>query len=758
MALVSTTAALGVQPPNADGMISQFGTSLDWRFDPESSQGPWQGIGCEYIAPLRAMGPKGDTSPRDMTLTPADPWRLVNQSGNPTVKWVECTDGEVYSSEASATHTLTIDMPTRSYPNFALSLVRSAPPPGQGVPVYVAVTMQGEVYNQSTEAWDAGEISFVLPMEDADYGLREPFLHAIAPATPGYAYLTDGTIISRGRGGCAMRQGERRETWVFEYALNDAYDASDTALSASTGAHFLIRNGDGDDYWHCFRRDIRLTQGADVTLTVCGAVTAVNLTPIRYTTGSASPVREHWLSRFTDGAPDYNVLAQWATATTWGHVYQPAVGWTVTTADGAGPGRSRKPLLTFTLTEDEYGYPAKKGAQYYRPIVWYCTMDIPAVIDWEDGTISTTEGQGNMVGNTWEMDVTYRNGRGQAFFRQSQTPLYTDWRVNGKASLTLGWDPLASYAIQAREIATGYIPPGGLKRTTDANATEPHALTVEFATFDEVRLRRKEVEYFRQAGGRTVLDWITAVANRTGFGGTVSVAPGVADLIIPLAELPSQPNLAPQDGDGWLQHIDEVCKATGLRVGFDDDGSGRLFVDAGTPDYSHGISAIAFTLDHATANPEDDIYRLEPTNSAEEFRNRLLAIYGPSRYRQTYTAVESDAERLAGIGDDWNRVMVEDDADSPVEAFTRFIRDHYRMQQFVQWTGPLRPELRPDAFVQINGYDDDHDIPDGSIWQIVHVAHESHQEDEVGDALSTIHAVMVYDAGGTTTGMEDEES
>jgi len=736
-------------------MITKFGASLDWRFDPESSEGIWEGMGIEYIPPLRALAPKGDTSPRDMTCSVSDPWRLVNQSGHPTVLYAECTDGDVHALEATAKHTLTIDMPRGSYPNFALNLVRSAPPPGQAVPVYVAVTMSAESYDADSDTWVAGDLNLVLPLENEDYGLREPFVHLIAPATPGYGYLTDGEILSRGRTSSAMQQGVSRETWIFEYATNDAYDQDDTLLAQPDGGHLLIRNDNSDDYWHVRSRTLRLVQGADVTVTVCGAIVALNLTPLRYGDATAWPVRYHPLVRCTDGPPDYNVTVEWNTETTWGHVYQPAVGWTVTTTHQIPYGLNRRPLLTFELDKDEYGDPTEEGANYYRPLVWYCTMDIPAVIGEVDGTLDTTEGDGVLTGASWEMDATYRGSRGQAQFRRSDTPLYPAWIVNSKVSLSLGWDGLASAGIRAQTVATAYIPPGGIVRDEDANADALHGLTVEFATFDAVRLERKEIETFRQAGGRTVLDWMTAVANRIGFGGTVSVDPGIADAIIPLAELPSQPNLAPQDGDGWLTHIDEVARACGIRIGFDKDGTGVFFADTGPEEYEHGVSTIAFTLSRATASVEDDIYRIEPSKVMEDFRNRLLIIYGPSRYRQRYVAIESDAERLAGVADDWNRVMVEDDADSPVEAFIKFIRDHYRMQKFVEWVGPLRTDLRPDAFVQINGYDDAHGdcIPDGSVWQIVHVRHRAQQEDAIGDAETTVRAVMVYDGGSTTGGI-----
>jgi hypothetical protein len=245
----------------------------------------------------------------------------------------------------------------------------------------------------------------------------------------------------------------------------------------------------------------------------------------------------------------------------------------------------------------------------------------------------------------------------------------------------------------------------------------------------------------RQAGGMTVGDWLDLIGNRMGLpAGMIACDAAVENQVIPLHEIPSTANLEASDGSSWLSHIQAVENAGDIRVGWDTDGI--LFADAGSPEYEHGVSAIAYALDETSATHEDIVYKVDASTLGGGFRNVLKATFGREDKRTDYYWVEAQADRLAGIGDDWPVVITDDDARYPADIGERFNREHYDTQQgTIQWEGPCRPTLLPDQFVSITaasgvGVDVD------SVYRITQVTHS--MDAEAFDASTSVEAVLVY--------------
>jgi len=311
---------------------------------------------------------------------------------------------------------------------------------------------------------------------------------------------------------------------------------------------------------------------------------------------------------------------------------------------------------------------------------------------------------------------------------------------NAEVAITVGWDDTAPEAMRATRWATAYIEPGGIERLRDGSQYQGQLqISVSVAGFDVVRMPQKEVVDARQAGGRTVQDWLSDVARRLNVPWAIyedSNEPAIATRRIPLAPLPSEPHLEAQDGQWWSDHLTGVCDALGLRWGFDRSGYGELFVDNGPPAYNGTHS---FVVDADTLMPEGQWYTVTHTNSIDGMTNICKAVSGVQHayYQDTVSA-------RTAFGDDWTRVVSVAEGADPHDALVQtWLESHDNATQIV-WRGPLRVDLRPDEFLLMADPPQHMGIPVGSVWRITR--HHVSCDPSRGTAVSEVEAVMVSES------------
>lgn len=707
--LIAPEAKLTLRPPDYHGLVTQYGYGRDWRIDRD-----WQRLNLEYVTPLRALAPAGQKLPANMTLGVDwievggfnNMWRQVYASGNPVVSWVEFYDGALYPSTASGPEFLGGLLSVAEWdPAWLLSVMRYMPPAEQGVHTQITVSMRGraqvdeEGKLDAEGEWEDATLSLVLPLADEEY--RCPFLHVIAPEAAGYFdVLTSGHILSEGPSTSAQAQGVVREGWLFE-----TIDVVPWGEEGYAGTHFLLRNTADMSSWWWFHSPLVGAQSGVLGLTVGGSVQAVNLAPIEYGNleGTGYPLEGQALP--SCAGSEWNPTAAWRAEQT------EAEGWTVGVAGAAGD--LYRPYVTMTRTDPE--------ALHRRPVVWSIQQAHAAVVEPQGGISETTAGQDCLRSVAYRLNSEWKGAEGEAVFEPASGD--TEWfpalRENSLVEVHLGWPEGTGEGLDCGRVATAYILPGGLQRLRDGESfAGAPLLTLRFGDFWASRLGVKDILDLPQAGGQTVEDWAEMIGNRLGFtAGEIAVDAAVADRIIPLSSLPSEPNLAPQDGDGWEGHIRAVEVAAEVRVCFDREGAGGLQVDAGRPAYQEGVSEFAYRLDYDTLTEQDVLYRVEVTPAGRQWRTLLKATAGRADSEKVLYWSETPEERHAGIGDDWGRGMTDREATSPDYLQSAFAREHRRDAQRLSWEGPLRPDLRPDLFVQVT------ELPGVgvealSVWQI----------------------------------------
>jgi hypothetical protein len=738
-------ATLTYNHPAAGGMVTEFGYSRDWRFSKL-----WQGRYVEYIEPLSAMAPAGTIYPRDMAL--AD-WTVTRNTAvgewysdsYPVVKGLLFRDGQVYPAETSVdvwSTTLTSNSEALP-PNLVLHTIRSVAPPGQGVVPQVNVELQG-VYWDGTD-WDSpARLSLILPKESATY--KNPLLHVYVGAwADAVNPFTDNSIVSEGPGSSSAAQGVLRESWIIETV--EIWQDSAGVLYGETGegrtfvrSHFLVRNtADMSAWWHWSSDVFRCKAAGQWRLNMGGAITWVNVVPIYYgaAAGYCWPPKELPLPVVTGS--DWN-----EEASPWGGVQTSVSDWTVVAAatTTTPPGVSHRPTVTFTRTS--------AGGQFKRPVAWLAFEEHPATVAVPEGLPAEEDTTGTTLLRfvTYELNNRWKGAHGTAEFYPSETVPYPNWQENGIIELAVGLAPMDAVSndpnLALAQVATGYILPGGIKRSRDGSVRSGgHQLSIAFGDYAASRLAQKAIVDFRQAALRTVEAWAQSVALRIGIPtSAVTVDAGVASKIIPYHELPSLANLAPQDGDSWESHIADVERACGIRVCFDYAGTGGMQVDSGPPLYSEGVSAISFALDEDSVTLEDQIEQIELDRDGGRFRNFLKLNYGPEENRTSYYYAQTTVARTAGIGDDWPEVINADAATAATDILAEFLRERYRWGTAVRWTGPLRRHLRPDQFVTIDvtGLG----IAEGTVLQII--SHEMSCNRETMTAQSTCLCAAVVTA------------
>ena len=718
MALIIPKGKLVVGLPQYDGLVTEFGLARDWRCNER-----WVGYNCEYIEPLRAIAPVGDIYPADMatadwTASWNNRWRERYVSGFPVAQWLEFYDGSIYAAgTASSTSAGNLLSDGDWSPRWALFLQRYTPPSTQGVYSWFAIQQEALWWNGAT--WADAIFSIFLPLGDDTYG--KPFMHLAYPATHATTFdvLTEGTVLSTYDGGFEREQGPQRLTLTLEYEEDTAKYSGGYVLALFAGA---------TKRWAYHNRNLRLSTG-QVRVTCNGGIQSFCLAPITYQrNGTTMPWQEKPMPVVSGET--------WVSATTWDTVQSTATDWVVSVAK---EGSSQRPVVSFT--RDAYGQTAK------RPVLWMANEQHDATIANADATTETTEGEAKLQSLTWRWDRTYRGCRGVATFSGFESEPFPNWRENAKVDVYLGWQTGAGASITSALVASGYIVPGTLTKLRDggAFAGDPQLGSVEIGAFDVVRMARKDILDLRQAGGMMVNDFMLMAGNRMGLPTSmIDVAVAVQTLEIPLAELPSAPAFAPQDSDSWAQLFDQIQEACDIRIGFGKDTTGKFFADAGPPTYSHGYSSIAFSIDEDTVTPEDVVYRIEHNRSGDGFRNFVKIIVGPDDDRAEYYWAEALADREAGIGDDWSRVIVDDDTDRSsgiYDVASKFFSTECVWQDDIVWVGPARRDLMPDEFVQIT-HCDDLGFEVDAVYQIT--SHEIEVDIEAFDARSTIRAVQVY--------------
>jgi hypothetical protein len=713
VSLICTEAAIQCGAPNIGGMPTQFGLSRDWRPGEK-----WRGYNCEYIKPLGAIGPVADARPRSMG---AGDWN-INSIANTSwvarypafvdsVRCVQFSDGSVYAP-GSSTYDAQGQLLASTWcetvlPRFALYIIRSMPPAGQGAPTAVNVVVPTVFDDDGVSKPGLLTLYFPLAGDSSETGKKfsEPFLHHMLledVGEDGYYYLyTEGDILSKGPRSSSTRQGSGREGWIVEYE-------EDATLF--DGGHILIRNTENmDQWWHFHDRRIRMASKAiwDAAgftgysdaykwrINAIGAVQTINLTPLLYGAAAASCWPEE--PRPLPHEVDANEVEEdaWNDTASWGDLSTDSAGWTVATAQAADG--TRRPQTTFTPPASAVGR---------RPILWLQTEDYAAVFSAAAGARGDTDGDGVLEGLVWTWGKDFKGSRGAASFYRGDTAIYETWVERADCLLAMGWSSEAGASIDKQDITQAYIMPGGLPR--DRAGAEymgaPGLGPVQFGAFDSAVLPDKPLIDVRQAGGMTVEDWAGMIADRLGIpSGKLYVDAAVASIMIPTNAIPSKPHLAAGDGESAVSHIAAVEKAAGIRVCWNKTPSYVMWVDGGAPAYVAGTSTISLQIDYNTLTEQNMAYNIEHSQSAQRSANALKARYG--REDQTggqseYYQVQPVAHReLHSQGDFW--AYYEDPDADRAELVGRYNNERKAGDSRLSWRMPLRVDLLPDLFVQV---------------------------------------------------------
>jgi hypothetical protein len=763
MALIVPEGKLVFKGPLADGLVKSFGLGRDWRF----AKGTWYSPEMEYIDPLQAVAPWGDKRPADMTL--AD-WTLTGNTavkewvgiGNPSVTGVLFYDGSVYADGTPlGTFCTRLESPTSAViPQLLIRRQSYPPPPGQGVIPQMTVAVHAE-FEVAEGDWQPARVGLWLPLHAEKY--NRAFLHCYVGTSEEDAWtrdvdiFTEGFTLSEGPASGSLSQLELSELWIWEYL--EVWTDADGAVFGESGVgrefqacHILIRTGsEPQNWWHYTSRNLRLKAGS-IAVTVGGCQQWFTVNQVGYGWGTATCAPLSWpgMPAVYDG--DANA---WNDDPTWGAVSSTMAGWTVTVAEDAG---AHRPIITATPS----------GPAYTRPVVWYATEDNPTLVgDADPQTEDTDSVAGGLLSLTYEVSDTYQGAQGTALIRHSEddTERFPNWKPNSKMELHGGWQADAGAGLAVGKIAELYIKPDGLKRGRqgdEATAGAPY-LEVSMGDYAEVRAARNECMDMRQAGGQTAEEWAQGIANYLGITDALcNVSAEVADMVIPLCpDIPSLPSCLAQDGHGILDHIREVQTAADLRVGFNRLIGGTwylMFVDAGPPTYTDGVSPIAYTIDHDSTTEEDAIWVATADSSGDRFRNVVKSLYGrpgkpliaADKTQQVYYWAETLASRKASVGDAWRMVMRDENATNPGDLMRTWARDYYSWQGALRWTGPLRRDIMPDDFVEV-GTLPGIGIPANAVYQVVSVK-QSYDFDRY-DATMEILAKLVYPTQTTYYGM-----
>ena len=747
--MLQPSARILYWPPGVNGYTSAFGHAHDWLPDDK-----WSMWDCEWVEPLRAIGPRPDLRPQDTSLsqfTLTSGWnnlfRDVTLSGNPAVGGIQYYDGAAYPA-GSAFADVTGGLTTKDnrWPNWVLHTVRNSPPPSQGIHTHIIVEMEA-----THVTLGAGRVNVVIPLANEQY--TQPFLHWIAPL-PGRAYnvSTDGTIVKQFSGGSGAKQGGHRESFVcqVEQLYRNPTTQATYAQAAEgliyLGAYILLRSGDNLEQWTSWWTPDLKFVAAPIHISVAGAVQSFSLTPLEYGGPQAAPSTPRCEPSDAFAVPTA-ANGTWQTGTEfWPFVQSYATNWTVTAAESAN---GRKPSVT--LVRDQW------TARYVRPLLWRASVDCPA-------TITTAAPAGTWPKDTRDGDLLqtlnvtlnsdYKGATGTATIRPQWPRPLSDWAENGYVAVDMGLDGETGLWAE-QTVLTGRILPDGLTPSRAGADSGRPALTVAFGDLAAGPLQNKVLLDWRSVAGRrlicTAADpcsgwasgycWLHSLANRMGLAyAQVTYDDGTLTTVVPVAPLPSTPTLLTPDGTSFLEHIRAVEAACGVRVRFDYAADGKLSIDTGPPAYTHGVSDISFVLDEDETDIEALVTGVQVDRGGARWRNAAKFHITGETGEVTYYWLDTEASRLATVVDDWWAYYCDDDATSLAQLWRRYQQEGHRWTAAIRWTMPLCPGLRPDAFVQLNV--NSLGLAYGSVYQITQ--HTMTADVGTGTAQSTLTATIVY--------------
>jgi hypothetical protein len=741
-------------PPGVNGYASAFGHARDWYPDEK-----WLCWNCEWVEPLRAIGPRPDLRPQATSLsqfTQAAGYhnlvRDVTLSGNPAVSGIQYYDGTAFTgAEDMEDYTAALVTTDNRSPNWVLHLVRNSPPPSQAILTHITVAM--EVTHTTL---GAGRLAICWPLGNDTY--PQPFIHWIAPTPAGaYDMLTQGTIVRTMSGGSGAKQGGHREgivcqvEQVWRNATTQMTYAEDTVGATYLGSHVLLRNVNNLEQWTAWWVPELTFADAPLRVTIAGAVQSFSLAPLEYGGPQASPYTAHTEPPDACAVPTA-ANGTWATSPEyWATVPSLADDWTVAVAESSN---GRKPSASMTRTA--------WTARYVRPLIWRVGMDVPATITKAApaGTWPQDTRDGDLLESvTVTLDADYKGATGSATIRPQWPQPLDDWAENGQVAVSLGLaGETGLWAEQT--VLTGRILPDGLKPSRSGTDSGRPALTVDFGDLAGV-LRNKVMLDWRSYAARPLICtaaapcnegatgycWLHALGNRLGLAyDQVAYDDGSIDWSIPVNTLPSTPTLLVPDGASYLEHIREVEAACGVRVRFDYAADGLLSLDTGAPAYSHGVSEISFVLDEDETDVNALVTGVQVDRGGARWRNAAKFRLKLDRHLKgdvqevEYYWLDAEADRLATVVDDWWAYYGDDDATSLAQLWRRYQQEGHRWTAAIRWTMPLCPGLRPDAFVQLNV--NSLGLAYGSVYQITQ--HTMTANVATSTAMSELTATIVY--------------
>ena len=719
-------AALTIWQPTRDGADVAFGFGRTWRFAASAGIGGpqiegtaaktwWQATrNVEYIEPLKALAPCGDTRPvamasGDWTVGGNEHVRFDVYSANPPAPGVEYYDSSVYTSGVGSYATLTSVASLQ--PNIALHLGKQAVPGNQGCHTYVSIALTCQTQN-AVGAWVNGVIGLVLPIQDPLY--KKAFLHVFPAASISDTLNTEtaGVTVSQGSEATGIKPDESFDTITLEYVPHP---------DGVTGGWVLIRDSSSTTWWMYHDPRVRLTSGP-VKLTVSGMQCWVNLTPITYGGPTGAAAYGYANSGWPVLVPACNGSA-WNTdpaSALWGAIASDPSGWALDcggyiVGTGTPPtdpaARAAWDYLNGMYAAGKWYYGhvgftrSSDAARHTRPVAFAINELHTAFLGDADTSSVSTEGNKNLMRVSGTLRSDWRGADGTAEFMPEAGLIYPSARENAPVDISAGWQGNSAggdSTLPIRKVAQGYVKPRGLDRRREGDvAVGDPRLTLQWGDFSLARAKG-QVADAPQAGGALAGVWFEWCANLMGVPlSRVYIDSTVYNLVIPTATIPGDPKFE-ANGKEWTEHLTEVTKALNIRWGCDRNIGGTwytLFLDRGKAPYIPGTSTISFIISDSNAD-ENTVSCLTHENQPREY-NGWRVETGPENQRDIAYAVESLEQRKAGIGQARWRTEKHNDSEEAVNTVDGYSKWWSGWTNTITWDTYLRPDMLPELFVEV---------------------------------------------------------
>ena len=570
-----------------------------------------------------------------------------------------------------------------------------------------AIRMECECLSADGSTWQKGYLSWVIP--GVGIGLNSlsagsPFLHVMTPQSlwnDGNGTLNfdfHGTQLARSQHAPTM--GIDHQAWTCQY------------LEPESGrpGHFFFTLGGQADVVHYYNDGLRLPRnGGSIKLLFAGAITHFAFGPMDYGRYFTKP---HTLqapapAKLPDANVEsiYNPMASFSLAVTEPIPTAGAPMWSTTVSEVVTPA-GYLPSFSMQLLP---GHGGTNGPVYQRPIAWTLSERHPATLAIYPVTQETT----NDIAKLYKIELTetadYRGSTAVVDFHRCDPaewtngkPFWQNWQENDLVRLRGGWQSTITGTGGVQDLCDYYIRPGGLPVHVGNDSVGSPVVRMQLGDFVSTRLRKAILVDFQQAAGRTVGEWFSDCAARMGIpAGEVSIAADVTDLVIPYNEKNvSDPTLAPNDGDTWLQHIDQVVSAMGLRWGCNREIGTTLFVDRGPEAYVDGVSTIALQITKA-AKDQGRIYSVDSASFTDDFANAVKLIVGHGGPDSTWYAFDTAEQMAADIGQLWWSVLQTDTLDDAARFVTNWLRINYsEASKVINVRMVANPDVKRGSFIQ----------------------------------------------------------